>query len=81
MKQAPLYPSDEKVYIFNQHFADDCFERDLNVHAVVAISRNSRFCLFVFKQPLEVFCKKIVLRNFAKFTGKHLYHSLFFNKV
>ena len=29
----------------------------------------------------EVFCKKAVLRNFAKFTGKHLYQSLFFNKV
>ena len=25
--------------------------------------------------------KKDVLRNFAKFTGKHLYRSLFFNKV
>ena len=24
------------------------------------------------KQPPEVFCKKSVLRNFAKFTGKHL---------
>ena len=30
---------------------------------------------------LEVFCKKGVLRNFAKFTGKHLCQSLFFNKV
>ena len=29
----------------------------------------------------EVFCRKGVLRNFAKFTGKHLCHSLFFNKV
>ena len=29
----------------------------------------------------EVFCKKSVYRNFAKFTGKHLYQSLFFNKV
>ena len=28
----------------------------------------------------EVFCKKGVLRNFAKFTGKHLLHSLFFDK-
>ena len=28
----------------------------------------------------EVFCKNGVLRNFAKFTGKHLYQSLFFNK-
>ena len=36
---------------------------------------------FIQKQPPEVFCKKGVLRNFAKFTGKHLCQSLFFNKV
>ena len=29
----------------------------------------------------EVFCKKGALRNFAKFTGKHLRQSLFFNKI
>ena len=29
----------------------------------------------------EVFCKKCVLRNFTKFTGKNLSQSLFFNKV
>ena len=29
------------------------------------------------KQPLELFCKKGVLRNFANFTGKHLCWSLF----
>ena len=29
----------------------------------------------------EVFCKKGVLRNFTKFTGKHLRQSLFFSKV
>ena len=29
----------------------------------------------------EVFCRKGVLRNLAKFTGKHLWQSLFFNKV
>ena len=29
----------------------------------------------------EVFCKKGVLKNFAKFTGKHLCQSFFFNKV
>ena len=29
----------------------------------------------------EVFCKKGVLRNFAKFPAKHLRQSLFFNKV
>ena len=39
---------------------------------VVWLFRNSR--------P-EMFCKKGVLRNFAKFIGKHLCQSLFFNKV
>ena len=29
----------------------------------------------------EVFCKKVVLRNFGKFTGKHLCQSLYFDKV
>ena len=29
----------------------------------------------------EVFCKKSVLRNLAKFTGINLWQSLFFNKV
>ena len=29
----------------------------------------------------EVFCKKDALRNFAKFTGKHLCQNLFFIKV
>ena len=29
----------------------------------------------------EVFCKKGVPKIFAKFTGKYLYQSLFFNEV
>ena len=29
----------------------------------------------------QVFCKKGVLKNFAKFKGKHVCQSLFFNKV
>ena len=29
----------------------------------------------------EVFCKKSVLKHFAKFTGKHLFQSLFFNEI
>ena len=33
------------------------------------------------KSRPEVFCEKGVLRNFAKFTGKHLCQGLFFNKV
>ena len=37
-------------------------------------------CTFRSSRP-EVFCKKGVLRNFAKFIGKHLCQSLLFNKV
>ena len=33
------------------------------------------------KQSSEVFCKKDLLKNFAKFTGKRLCQSLFFHKV
>ena len=33
------------------------------------------------KQPPEVFCKKIVFKNFAKVPGKNLCRSLFINKV
>ena len=35
----------------------------------------------VKSSPSEVFCKKGVLKNFAKFTGKHLHQRLVFNKV
>ena len=39
-------------------------------------------CINRQKQPPRVFCKKFVIRNLAKFTGKHLYQSLLFiNKV
>ena len=43
-----------------------------NVKILSFVSRSNR---------LEVFCKKDVLKNFAKFTGKQLFQSLFFNKV
>ena len=33
------------------------------------------------KQSPDVFCKKSVPRNIAKFTGKYLCQRLFFNKV
>ena len=33
------------------------------------------------KQPPEVLCKKSVLKNFTKFTGKHLCWSLFLIKL
>ena len=36
---------------------------------------------FLRSSRLVVFCKKVVFKNFAKFTGKHLCQGLFFNKV
>ena len=50
-----------------------CLSKSLDTNTLAnIITRSSR---------TEVFCKKGVLRNFAKFTGKHLCQSLFFNKV
>ena len=45
-----------------------------------------KFCWLIWLKTYrsscpEAFCKKGVLRNFAKFTGKHLCQSPFFNKV
>ena len=43
-----------------------------NIEYTIFLCRSSR--------P-EVFCKKGVFKNFAKFTEKHLCQNLFFNKV
>ena len=37
--------------------------------------------VFIPNSRPEVFCKKRVFRNFAKFSGKHLCQTLFFNNV
>ena len=44
-------------------------------------TRNISCCQTTRSSRSEVFCKKGVLRYFARFTGKHLCQSLFFNKV
>ena len=47
-----------------------------------AITTNVNCLIFILRSSCpEVFCKKDVLRNFAKFKGKHLCQRLFFNKV
>ena len=48
---------------------------------LIARSEQRKTNLIFQKQPSQVFCKKGVLRNIAKFTGKHLCQSLFFIKV
>ena len=41
----------------------------------------SEIWLFFRSTCPGVFCKKGALRNFAKFTGKHLFQGIFFNKA
>ena len=51
----------------------------------LSLTKNSTHVSEVFRSVytcrLEVFCKEGVLRNFVKFTGKHMCQSLLFNKV
>ena len=50
--------------------------------AVASEFRNCLHYYIVFRSSHQrCFIKKSVLRNFTKFAGKHLYQSLFFNKV
>ena len=44
------------------------------LHTVIIL-----YCVFIQKQPPEVFYKKGVLRNLIKSTGKHMCQSLFLN--
>ena len=51
---------------------------------ILALQHYDVFCVNVTmcrNSCPEVFCKKGVLRNFVKFTGKHLCQNLFLNKV
>ena len=52
-------------------------------HLWVLFQKDEMFAYYCLLRSsrLEVFWKKGVLRNFAKFTGKHLCQSLFFNNV
>ena len=52
-------------------------------HIVFQITSKLQARCFIMNRNscLEVFCRKGVVRNFAKFTGKHLCQSLFFIKV
>ena len=49
---------------------------------LVTIAYHSYYSISAIqKQPPDVFYKKNVLKNFVKFTGKHMYWDLFFDKV
>ena len=76
---------------FNHHFALVAdyvfFARSLykqhHLHSSInfATHKIKPGTLKVRSSPPEMFCEKGVLRNFAKFTGKHVCRSFFFNKV
>ena len=62
-------------------FISTCvFFRRITFFIKIQIFWHRIFSIFQ-KQPPEVFCKKGVLKNFAKFTGKQLCQILTFNKV
>ena len=65
-------PKNVHYFIFGEATAIKIRDLTFWRNVILSMGRSSR--------P-EVFCKKDVLRNFAKFTGKHLCQSLFFNKV
>ena len=44
-------------------------------------TRKKRLHFSYRSSPLEVFCKKVALKNFAKFTEKHLCQTLFLIKL
>ena len=80
---------------FQEHFMKheilswNTFTLVLKFHFLISssIKKLSLQRKYIFWQPkyrnsrAEVFCKKGVLENFQKFTGKHLCQSLPFNKV
>ena len=50
-------------------------------HEYLILFRTSSAPCIVRSSRLEIFCKKSVRKNVAKFTGKHLCRSLFFIKL
>ena len=88
-KFSNLYPSiqrtENKNYISSSGMLD-VKRRILNVLWIKKL-RFQKLHVFCYQNSSssssrpDVFCKKGALENFAKFTGKHLCQSLFFNKV
>ena len=78
-------------HIFRPHFLRTplygCFcsffyiSKYINFHPSDWLECPVYFPNYIKKQPLEVFCKKVILNNFAIFTEKHLCWSLFLIKL
>ena len=57
-----------ETFLSKVHYTGHFFNEQYNFHegSFKLLKENS---FIIQKQPLEVFCKKGVLKNFAKFTG------------
>ena len=65
------------LFCFNFYIGSSC-HTELKA---LDTTRNTALTPYYRSSPLEVFCRKGVLRNFAKVTGKHLCQSLFSRKI
>ena len=75
IRTSPTTPSPPALLLLMTHHEETRLDTNCSPHP------NPEGGTKVRSSRPEVFCKKLVLRNFTKFTGKHLYQSLFFNKV
>ena len=73
-------PSFSPLKTVLKNWSSDFFVKEM-VHFLNFLNFLIHPLSFLQKQPLELFCNKGVLRNFAKFTGKHMCQSIFFDKV
>ena len=68
--------TNDNINVFIIFFANELFElQQVKIFARYLLQNLEQ------KQTPEVFYKKVVLKNFTKFTGKHLRQGLFFDKV
>ena len=83
-----LYHLNKQLFIFNKRYIKLCYWCRLQNETTNHIFVECKFAIEIWSDLKgfrsshpEVFCKKGVLSNFAKFTGKHLCQSLFLNEV
>ena len=67
-------------YVFHEYFQNDN-AYFMNQKTLSLNFKSSRLQMFFRSSHPEMFCKKAVLRDFPKFTRKHLCQSLFITKV
>ena len=70
-------------HLFWKKSVNDCFWNLFKFYedCTLSLTYTSDSNWYIQKQPTEVFGRNGTLRNFTKFTEKHLRHSLFFKKV